>query len=77
MERDIAASTPEAHDPAAREREEARLMHSLFISRAGVDFMFAGFRYDRLGDAVAHARRYVGKDAIGEPIMLRPPDARD
>lgn len=60
-----------------RERSEMRLMRSLLISRAGIDYMFAGFRYVRLDDAVAHARRYVGQDAIGQPILLRPPDARD
>ena len=72
-----AGVTPESSRAAARQRREARLMRSLLISRAGIDYMFAGFRYDLLSDAVSHARRYIGKDAIGGSILLRPPDAQD
>jgi hypothetical protein len=62
---------------ARRARRAANVMRTLCISRNAHAYVFAGFRYDNLRDAVAHSTRYLRKDAVGATIMLRPGDAQD
>lgn len=66
----------EGPDAGARRRErEMGVMRALFITREADRYVFAGFHYDHLRQAVAHATRYLSKDAIGATIMLRPADS--
>jgi len=60
-----------------RARRAAHVMRSLCITRTPDAYVFAGFRYGNLREAVAQATRYLRKDAIGATIMLRPSDAQD
>jgi len=60
-----------------RARRAAHVMRALCITRTVDAFVFAGFRYGSLREAVAQATRYLRKDAIGATIMLRPADAQD
>jgi hypothetical protein len=62
---------------ARRARRAANVMRALRISRTADAYVFAGFRYGNLRDAVAQATRYLRKDAVGATIMLRPGDAQD
>lgn len=59
-----------ASDDAAVRQERERLMDELAIRQDGTTFVYNGYRYGRLGDAVDYARLIRSREAAGGELEM-------